>query len=186
MSPVAAVEVDGRPTFLVQDVPPVGKIPLKRSEIYYGLKSLDFVIARSGMQEFNYPGPDGPVYTRYEGKGGVVLSSFFRRLIYAWQFMDINILISGEINPDSLIQYRRTVQERFSTVSPFLMRDREAYSVVADGRLFWIQDAYTVTNRYPTPHPVSAGSITCETASKPLWMPTMARLSIMSPTRRIR
>jgi uncharacterized protein len=149
MSPVAAVAEDGRPTFLIQDVPPVGKIPLKRPEIYYGLKSLDFLIARSGMEEFNYPGPDGPVYTHYQGKGGVVLSSFFRRLIYAWQFMDINILISGEIKPDSLIQYRRTVQERFSTVTPFLMRDREAYSVVADGRLFWIQDAYTVSDRYP-------------------------------------
>jgi uncharacterized membrane protein (UPF0182 family) len=149
MSPVTEVEADGRPSFVIQDVPPVGQIPLKRPEIYYGLKSLDFLIARSGMQEFNYPGPDGPVYTRYEGKGGVLLSSFFRRLIYAWQFMDINILISKEIDPDSLIQYRRTVQERFSTVTPFLMRDREAYCVVADDRLFWIQDAYTVTNRYP-------------------------------------
>jgi len=149
MSPVTEVEADGRPTFLVQDVPPVGKIPLKHPEIYYGLKSLDFMITRSGMQEFNYPGPDGPVYTHYEGKGGVVLSSFFRRLIYAWQFMDINILISGEINPDSLIQYRRTVQERFSTVTPFLMRDQEAYSVVGDGCMFWIQDAYTVTDRFP-------------------------------------
>ena len=149
MSPVTAVEADGRPAFVIQDVPPVGKIPLKRPEIYYGLKSLDFLITRSGMQEFNYPGPAGPVYTRYEGKGGVLLSSFFRRLLYAWQFMDINILISREINPDSLIQYRRTVQERFSTVTPFLLRDREAYSVVADGRLFWIQDAYTVTDRYP-------------------------------------
>jgi uncharacterized membrane protein (UPF0182 family) len=149
MSPVTEVEADGRPTFFVQDVPPVGTIPLERPEIYYGLKSLDFVIARSGMEEFNYPGPEGPVYTHYKGEGGVQLKSFFRRLIYAWQFMDINILISGEINPDSLIQYRRTVQERFATVTPFLMRDREAYSVVADGRLFWIQDAYTVTDRYP-------------------------------------
>jgi uncharacterized membrane protein (UPF0182 family) len=149
MSPVTEVEADGRPTFFVQDVPPVGTIPLDRPEIYYGLKSLDFVIARSGMEEFNYPGPEGPVYTHYKGEGGVQLRSFFRRLIYAWQFMDINILISGEINPDSLIQYRRTVQERFATVTPFLMRDREAYSVVADGRLFWIQDAYTVTDRYP-------------------------------------
>jgi len=149
MSPVSAVEADGRPTFLIQDVPPVGRIPLNRPEIYYGLKSLDFLITRSRMQEFNYPGPAGPVYTHYGGKGGVSLSSFFRRLIYAWQFMDINILISGEIQPDSLIQYRRTVQERFSTVTPFLMRDREAYCVVADGRILWIQDAYTVTDRYP-------------------------------------
>jgi uncharacterized membrane protein (UPF0182 family) len=149
MSPVTEVEADGRPTFLIQDVPPVGKIPLKRPEIYYGQKSLDFLIARSGMQEFNYPGPSGPVYTRYEGKGGVALSSLFRRFLYAWQFMDVNILISGEIKPDSVIQYRRTVQERFSTVTPFLMRDREAYCVVADGRLFWIQDGYTFSDRYP-------------------------------------
>lgn len=149
MSPVTEVEADGRPAFLIQDVPPTGIIPLKRPEIYYGLKSLEFLITRSGMQEFNYPGPSGPVYTRYEGKGDVLLSSLFRRLIYAWQFMDINILISGEINPDSLIQYRRTVQERFSTVTPFLLRDREAYVVVADDRLFWVQDAYTVTDRYP-------------------------------------
>ncbi|MFO8084511.1 MAG: UPF0182 family protein [Desulfobacterales bacterium] len=149
MSPVTEVEAGGRPSFFVRDLPPKGNIALERPEIYYGLKSLDYLIVRSRMQEFNYPGPDGPVYTRYQGNGGVELSSFFRRFFYAWQFADINILISGEINPDSLIQYRRTVQERFSTITPFLMRDREAYSVVADGRLFWIQDAYTITSRYP-------------------------------------
>ncbi|HUG40360.1 MAG TPA: UPF0182 family protein, partial [Longimicrobiales bacterium] len=149
MSPVTEVEAGGRPTFFVSDVPPRGPIPLERPEVYYGLKSLDYVIVRSGMDEFNYPGPDGPVYTRYEGDGGVLLSSFFRRLVYAWEFADLNILISGEINPDSRIQYRREVPERFSTIAPFLLRDREAYSVVADGRLTWIQDAYTVTDRYP-------------------------------------
>jgi uncharacterized protein len=149
MSPVTEVEQGGRPSFFVQDLPPKGKITLERPELYFGLKSLEFLIVRSGMDEFNYPGPDGPVYTRYQGDGGVLLSSFFRRVLFAWQFKDLNILISGEINPDSRIQYRRTVQERFATVSPFFMRDREAYSVVADGRIFWIQDAYTVTRRYP-------------------------------------
>jgi len=149
MSPVTEIEAGGRPSFFIRDVPPVGQIPLKRPEIYHGLKSLDFLIVRSRMEEFNYPGPGGPVYTKYEGDGGVLLNSSFRRLIYASQFKDMNILISREINPDSRIQYRRTVPERFSTVTPFLLRDREAYSVVADGRLFWIQDAYTFTNRYP-------------------------------------
>jgi hypothetical protein len=149
MAPVTEVDRGGRPGFFIQDVPPVGDIPLTRPDIYYGLKSLDFLIVRSGMQEFNYPGPDGPVYVRYEGKGGVQLSSYFRRLLYSIQFMDLNILISGEIASDSRIQYRRTVPERFAAVTPFLMRDREAYAVVADGRLFWIQDAYTVTRRYP-------------------------------------
>jgi uncharacterized membrane protein (UPF0182 family) len=143
------VQAGGRPTFFVSDVPPAGSIPLERPEVYYGLKSLNYIIANTGMQEFNYPGIDEPVYTSYEGDGGVPLSSFFRRLMYAWEFQDLNILISGEIDADSRIQYRRTIPERFATIAPFLMRDREAYSVVADGRLFWIQDAYTVTDRYP-------------------------------------
>jgi len=149
MSPVTEVEAGGRPSFFIRDVPPRGKIDLQRPEIYYGLNSLPYVIARSQMEEFNYPGPDGPVYNKYDGKGGVRLDSFLRRILYAWEFADINILISGEINPDSLIQYRRTIQERFAKVTPFLLRDREAYSVVADGRLYWMQDAYTFTSRYP-------------------------------------
>ncbi len=149
MTPVTEVEEGGRPGFFIRDLPPSGTIDLERPEIYYGLKSLDYLVVRTRMQEFNYPGPDGPVYTHYQGDGGVELSSLFRRLMYAWQFRDINILISGEITPESKIQYRREIPERFSTISPFLLRDREAYSVVADGRLFWIQDAYTTSTRYP-------------------------------------
>lgn len=149
MSPVTEVQAGGRPDFFIRDLPPTGVIPLDRPEVYYGLKSLQYLIVNSRMQEFNFPGPDGPVYTHYEGDGGVRLGSFFRRLMYAWQFKDVNILISGEITSESRIQYRRTIPERFSTVTPFLLRDREAYSVVADGRLYWIQDAYTTTNRYP-------------------------------------
>jgi uncharacterized membrane protein (UPF0182 family) len=149
MSPVTEVEAGGRPTFFVRDVPPAGRILLERPEIYYGLRSLDYVITHSGMQEFNYPGPEGPEYTSYEGTGGVILSSFFRRLLYAWRFGDLNILITGEIGPESRIQYHRTIAERVGTIAPFLLKDREAYAVVADGRVFWIQDAYTVTHRYP-------------------------------------
>ncbi len=149
MSPVTEIATGGRPSFFVRDIPPKGQIPLERPEIYYGLKSIDFLIVNSDMKEFNYPGPEGPVYTRYEGNGGVELSSFFRRLLFAWRFGDLNILISGEIKPDSRIQFRRTITERFHAVTPFLMRDREAYTVVADGKLYFIQDAYTVTNRFP-------------------------------------
>ena len=149
MSPVTEVDSGGRPAFFLKDVPPQGEIPLERPEIYYGLKSLDAIITHTRMQEFNYPGKDGPVYTRYEGDGGVLLLSLFRRLLYAWQFRDLNILISGEIEKASRIQYRRTVAERFNALAPFLLRDQNPYSVVADGRLFWIQDAYTVSKRYP-------------------------------------
>jgi uncharacterized protein len=149
MTPVTEVAPGGRPAFVLRDVPPRGEIELNRPEIYYGLKSLPFVIARSAMQEFNYPGPDGPVYTHYEGTGGIPLSSWLRRLLYAWQFRDLNLLISTEISPDSRLQYRRPVRERFSTITPFLLADDNPYLVVANGRLFWIQDAYTVSAYYP-------------------------------------
>lgn len=149
MTPVTEVDAGGRPAFFVKDVPPSGKLSLDRPEVYYGLKSLDYVVVNSRMEEFNYPGPDGPVYTHYAGAGGVPLSSFFRRLLYAWEFRDLNLLISGQITPESRIQYRRTIPHRFSTLAPFLVPDRSPYVVVADGRLFWIQDAYTMTDRFP-------------------------------------
>lgn len=149
MSPVTEVAEGGRPNFFIRDLPPTGDIELERPEIYYGLKSLPFVIVNSDMKEFNYPGSDGPVYTHYDGDGGVALNSLMRRILYAWQFKDLNILISGEIQADSRIQYKRTISERFTKVTPFLQRDREAYTVIADGRQFFIQDAYTTTSRYP-------------------------------------
>ncbi len=153
MSPVTEVERGGRPSFFLKDVPPTGEMDLNRPEIYYGLKSLDYMIVNSKMPEFNYPGPEGPVYTHYEGRGGVQLDSWFKRAMYSWKFRDVNILISGEITGESRIQYRRTVPERFSTVTPFLIRNQEAYSVVANDRVFWIQDAYTATNNYPYSSP---------------------------------
>ncbi len=156
MSPVMEVQPDGRPSFLIKDVPldqSPGTPKVDRPEIYYGVKSLPFVIARGATAEFDYTGKQGP--TTYEGNGDVVLNSFFRRLLYAWQFGDVNILISDQVRPDSVIQYRRTVAERFAAVTPFLTPDRDPYIVVANGRLYWIQDAYTVTSRYPysTPQP---------------------------------
>ncbi len=36
-----------------------------------------------------------------------------------------------------------------TAIAPFLTFDRDPYLVIADGRLFWIQDAYTITGQYP-------------------------------------
>ncbi len=41
-------------------------------------------------------------------------------------------------------------------VAPFLLYDRDPYLTVVDGRLVWIQDAYTATNRYPYSEPLVA------------------------------
>lgn len=150
ISPVTEFTRDGRPIFFAKDVPPSGVIEVEQPAVYYGETNSNHVIVNSRLPEFDYPTEsDTPVYTNYEGEGGVRLSSFWRRLAYAWQFRDVNILISGELSKDSRIMYRRTVQEGIRAVAPFLTLDRDPYIVVADGHLFWIQDAYTVTGRYP-------------------------------------
>ena len=167
MSPVTEVTPEGRPTFFAKDIPSDGIIlvgiedsidgpdlVVENPRIYYGENTLDHIVANSNTDELDYQ-TSGDVLIRnnYAGSGGVRLSSFFRKLAYTWQIGDINLLISSEINSDSRLQYRRSIEERISTVAPFLILDADPYIVVADGKLTWMQDAYTTTNQYPYSEP---------------------------------
>jgi len=161
MSPVTEFTEEGRPEFFLQDLPPretvtQGNLSLSRPEIYYGEKESGYVIVNSREEEFDYPSGDQPVYVRYAGKGGIPLDSLLDKLAFAWQFADINIFISGQITSESRIQYRRNLQEAISTVAPFLLLDGDPYLVVADGAIWWIQDAYTTTNLYPYSRPLGS------------------------------
>ena len=149
MSAVNEVTPEGLPTFFLQDVPPRGRIPIDRPELYYGEKSTDYVIVRTRFPEFSYPKGEENVYTTYGGTTGVFLGSGGRRLLFAWRFRDLNILLSDAITSQSVILYHRNVRERVARLAPFLRLDRDPYVVVADGRLFWILDAYTHSDRYP-------------------------------------
>ena len=161
MSPVTDFTEAGEPVFFLQDLDPTGIIPLTQPRVYYGESREDFVIVNSNQPELDFePIVGPPVYQNYQGTGGVQLSSFIRRLVYTWQFRDINILISGEINSESRIQYFRSIQERIEKVAPFLMLDADPYIVVSEGRLFWIQDAYTVTEHYPYSTPITTNEQT--------------------------
>lgn len=150
MSPVNRATVEGRPEFFLQDLPPTGDLVVERPEIYYGENTKDFVVVNTDTEEFNFPGPEGdPIFQSYEGEGGVKVGSFFRRAAFSWRFLDFNLLISGQISSESKIQFRREIQDRVSAIAPFLRLDEDPYLVVdATGRLWWIQDAYTVTDRY--------------------------------------
>ena len=153
-SPVTEFTDEGRPLFFVQDVPPTGDIEINRPEVYYGENTNSYVIVNSETPEFDHPTEeDVPVYVQYQGSGGVHLSSLLRRIAYAWQFGDINIVISGEILPQSKVLYNRHIQERISHVAPFLQLDADPYLIVEQGRLVWMQDAYTMTDKYPYSRP---------------------------------
>ncbi len=155
MSPVARVTPQGLPAFTIQDIPPVtsGGLELNRPEIYYGQISNDYVIVNTRTAEFSYPVGDTNAFTHYEGNGGVLLNSFGKRLLYALKFSDYNMILSGEITPESRIMFNRRIFSRVSTLAPFLRYDEDPYLVLAEGRLFWILDAYTVTGNFPYSQP---------------------------------
>src|SRR3990170_3418556 len=153
MSAVNEVTPEGLPTFFLQDVPPRGKIPIDQPELYFSERATDYVIVRTRFQEFSYPKGDENVYTTYAGKTGVHIGSLGRRFLFAWRFRDLNILLTDAITSRSIILYHRNVRERVARLAPFLRLDSDPYVVVADGRLFWILDAYTQSNRYPYAQP---------------------------------
>ena len=157
MSPVNEISTQGLPNLLLKDIPPIGVFDIAEPRIYYGEKTNDYVIVKTRSMEFDYPMGDENVIGEYQGQGGVSLDSFVRRLLYAWQLGDLNILISSELTPESRILYYRNIRERVSRLAPFLELDRDPYLVVIEGRLFWIQDAYTTSDRYPYSEPAGNG-----------------------------
>lgn len=158
LSPVNEVTTEGLPILFVRDVPPQGVIPIDRPEIYYGEKTQGYVIVDTREAEFDYPMGDENVYTRYQGEGGIPLSSYLHRLVFAWEFKDVNILLSNALTPESQILFRREIRDRIQTVAPFLSLDSDPYIVIDGGRLYWIQDAYTSTDRFPYAQPTYDGS----------------------------
>ena len=147
MSPaIGFTPEEGRPEFFIQDIPIRGEIPIERPEIYYGESPAPFAIVNSSAPEIDPSGSD----LHYQGEGGVGLGGTFRRLAYAWQFADINILLSDQIYSGTKIQYRRQISGRVKALAPFLTMDEDPYPVVdSSGKLWWLQDAFTTTDRYP-------------------------------------
>ncbi len=151
MSPVNEVTSEGLPQLMIKDLPPASDIDLKvdRPGIYYGEKTDEYVLVRTGAQEFDFPKGDKNVYTDYQGKGGVAIDSFLKRLLFAIEFQDPQILFTTYLTPESRIMFNRRIKRRVKAVAPFLAYDSDPYMVVSGGRLYWIQDAYTISNMYP-------------------------------------
>jgi uncharacterized membrane protein (UPF0182 family) len=162
LGPSNEVTGEGLPVLFIKDLPPVSSIDVRvtRPQIYYGEQSNDFVLAPSREREFDYPAGEGDAaaYSSYDGRGGVSAGSFLRRLLFAVRFGSLNILLSRDLTDRTRILYYRDVRERAERALPFLLFDRDPYMVIAkDGRLQWILDAYTVSDRYPYAEAVAGG-----------------------------
>jgi uncharacterized protein len=151
MSPVARKSPDGLPLFYLRDIPPVAASgpDIRQPRIYYGEETDDYVIVKGTTPEFDYPKGKDNIYAAYDGAGGIGVGGIARKALFAWYFNDVNLLISSYIADDSRIMIRRRIQERLQEIAPFLGLDRDPYLVVSDGRLFWMQDAYTTSAYFP-------------------------------------
>lgn len=155
MSPVTQKSSEGLPPFYLRDIPPVadGGPEIREPRIYYGQEKSDYVIVKGTTPEFDYPKGKENVYTTYDGAGGVPLSGLVRRIIFANYFGDMNLLLTSYITDDSRIMIRRNIQERVRAITPFLSLDRDPYLVISEGRMFWMQDAYTTSDYFPSAQP---------------------------------
>ncbi len=163
MNPVDRFTEQGQPEFFISDLPPQSSIEIEvtRPEIYYGeLESStgdDVVFVGSDLEEFDYPSGNQNVYTHYQGKGGVALGGFIQKLLFAIHFGDYNLMLSEYITPETRVMYHRQIEERVQRITPFLTLDSDPYLVLAEGRLVWMLDAYTISNNFPYSTPDASG-----------------------------
>ena len=158
LSPANDVAGGGSPVFFVSDIPPSNStadpsLDITQPRIYFSDHlEPDYVIAGTGQAEVDFPigGSASNVSTNhYDGLGGVPLGGFFSRLAWALRFGNLDTLISDKLAPDSKVLLEREIRGRVKRLAPFLFSDADPYIVISEGKLKWILDLYTITDRYP-------------------------------------
>jgi uncharacterized membrane protein (UPF0182 family) len=158
-----AVTPEGLPDFLIQDIPPQGPegAEIKSPALYYGSRIAPggYAVVKTKQSEIDYPaGEQQVVTTSYKGEGGIKLSPL-RRVAFALRFGDSDLFLSRFVTPQSRMLMRRNIVERVRAAAPFFRYDGDPYLVIADGKLYWVMDAYTSTDRYPYSERVDLATI---------------------------
>src|SRR6267142_1972741 len=155
MSPVTRKSVEGLPVLYLRDIPPVadGGPPIREPRIYYGEERDNYVIVKGSTPEFDYPKGKDNAYAAYDGTGGIPIGATVWRGLFAYYFNDPNLILSSYITADSRIMIRRNIRERIRTIALYLRLDHDPYLVISDGRMFWMQDAYTTSSYFPSAQP---------------------------------
>jgi uncharacterized membrane protein (UPF0182 family) len=158
---VSHIASGGLPEYLIDEIPPVSHYQQEvvQPAIYFGEHMQGYRLVHTNVEEFDYPKGNSNVYTHYAGHGGIPMSGWWKPLLFSWTRSDINLLLTSALDAGSRIQIWRDVQERVSKIAPFLQLDRDPYLVLSEGRLFWIQDAYTTSDHFPYSEPSEDGQV---------------------------
>ncbi|HEY9859475.1 MAG TPA: UPF0182 family protein [Candidatus Obscuribacterales bacterium] len=184
LSPVNRVGPGGLPDYFVRDigVNPADNdasslttssagvrdsIPIGQPRIYYGEIANTYVMTSTKVRELDYPSGNENVYNTYDGRGGVLIGSDWRRWLFAKYLNDWQMVLTRNFTPQTKLLFRRNINQRIRAIAPFLRYDSEPYLVTADvtaatsisetsnnqNYLYWVVDAYTASDRYPYSDP---------------------------------
>ncbi|HLK57924.1 MAG TPA: UPF0182 family protein, partial [Chthonomonadaceae bacterium] len=176
MSPVNKV-LDGNPDYFLSGLPVVSSpeaptIKITQPDIYYGQLEHDYVFVDTAQQEFDFPSTEGSGvggaqdhYINYQGKGGIRIGDApLAKWAFSLRLGDALMLLQNGFKPETRILFRRDIRERVQTIAPFLQQDADPYLVINpdDGRLVWVVDCYTLSDRYPysTPQEMPVNAVT--------------------------
>lgn len=158
MAPANKLNPSGQPNMIMKNVPVIADYPelqLDRPQIYFGELTNDSVVVNTNETEFDYPKGETNETTAYEGTAGIELS-LINRILFAIKENDINLLISGSISSDSKILINRNVKDRVEKIAPFIHFDDDPYAIIANGRVYYMIDGYTMTSYYPYAQPFNS------------------------------
>ncbi len=154
-APANAIDANGRPAYALADIPVTANdgaaaLEIDSPGLYVGEGLKGYALVGATRDEMDFQDDDDRTeVTRYDGADGVGIGSLARKLAYALRFAEPNLVVSGEVGPETRILYKRDVVDRAKTLAPFLKFDQDPYPAIVEGRVMWILDAYTSTDMFP-------------------------------------
>ena len=206
MSPVNTADQDGLPAYFIRGIDHVpsseavrNSIPVGEPRIYFGELTDTYIMTNTRVLELDYPSGDENVVTVYQGRAGINIGGFGKRLLFARYLLDWRMMFSEDFLPQSRLLFRRNIADRVRAIAPFLRFDTDPYLVVTNiedasetwgtgpshgnpltqlrtpeeleaftpdlnlvnydsqddsqNYLYWVIDAYTVSDNYPYSDP---------------------------------
>lgn len=154
MNKVNSITTTGQPDFVIKDIPPTNTsgLTITNPRIYFGELTNDYAIVNTKINEFDYPSGSDTQTTTYKEDSGISMT-LLNKIMFAVSYRDMNFLLSQDVTSQSKILINRNIVERVKKIAPFLTLDSDPYPVLSDGKIYWIIDAYTTSDKYPYSQP---------------------------------
>ena len=152
MAPVNEFLSGGKPNLFIKNIPSevsFKKLRVVKPQIYYGELTDTFILTTPEVDEFDYPAGEENAYNNYDGNGGILLDTDWKKFCFAWRLNSHQMIFSPDINRETRVHLDREITTMVQKLAPWLKYDSDPYAVISDGRIKWIQDAYTVSSSYP-------------------------------------